>query len=103
MQLTTGQTVFISFAAVSGFVGKPVAWVTKGIVIDGENRIVRRESGSVSVFDSDYKVESLHGTSAEAWAAAADVLDAEAEAIVNKAAECRAKAAAAARIVAVSA
>lgn len=103
MQLTNGQTVYISFATTQGSDLKPFAFVTSGTVLDAENGIVRRQNGAITVFDAYYHTERLHETAADAWGAAAATLEADAHAIATKAAECRAKAAAAGRIVAVTA
>lgn len=89
MELTTGQEVWIAFATGdSSYTGKPEASVTHGIVLDGENRVVKRDNGYVSVCCPS-SVEQCHASEAEAWAANADLLDRYVAAIEQKAAECR--------------
>lgn len=103
MDLTNGQTIYLAFATSRASCGNPVAFVNRATVLDAENSVVRRENGLVSVLDVRFDVETVHATADEAWGAAASKLEAAAEAICAVAAECRAKAAATGRIVAVTA
>ena len=96
MDLTTGQEVWIAFAhGHSSADGRPVAFVTHATVLDGENRIVKRDSGMVDVCHT-WSVEQCHPTEVEAWAACADVLERYVVAVEQKAQECRRAAALAA-------
>lgn len=89
VEMKTGQEVWIAFATGdSSYTGKPEATVAHGIVLDGENRVVKRDNGYVSVC-SPSSVEQCFASEAEAWAANADLLDRYVAAIEQKAAECR--------------
>jgi len=88
MKLETGQTVWLAFAHPNSSDGKPVASVHRAVVIDAENRIVRHESGYVTVCQT-WSVEQPHPTEAEAWAANADLLGRHVVAVEQKAQECR--------------
>lgn len=93
MELTTGQEVWIAFATGdSSYSGKPEATVHRGIVLDGENRVVKRDNGYVSVC-SPSGVEQCHASEAEAWMANADLLERYVTAIEKKAVDCRVAAA----------
>lgn len=93
MELVTGQTVWLSFATgFSSVTGQANTQVSRGVVIDGENRVVKRDSGYVSVL-SPHSVEQAHPTEAAAWAANADYMERHAATVQEKAAECRLKAA----------
>lgn len=94
MKLETGQTVWIAFATPEAS-GRPVADVHRAVVLDGENRIVRRDSGYVGVCQT-WSVEQPHPTEAAAWAACADLLERHVVAVEEKAQECRRAAAKAA-------
>lgn len=105
MQFVTGQEVFLSFATAHDSRGEPYASVRRGVVIDAENRIIRRDNGVVDVI-RDWSVENAHPTEAAAWAANAAQLTDSAYRVSQKASECSRKAAetaAAARIVSVPA
>lgn len=96
MELVTGQEVWIAFAhGHSSADGRPVAFVTRAAVLDGENRIVKRDSGMVDVCHT-WSVEQCHPTEAAAWAANADLLERHVIAVEQKAQECRRAAAQAA-------
>ena len=69
MELVTGQEVWIAFATgFSSVTGQAVAQVGHGVVIDGENRVVKRDSGYVSVLGRS-SVEQPHPSEAAAWEA----------------------------------
>ena len=96
MALTTGQEVWIAFATgFSTVTGGPAAQVSHGIVIDGENRVVKRDNGYVSVL-APHSVEQAHPTEAAAWAANADMLGRWVEAVEAQVGDCQQKAAEAA-------
>lgn len=96
MELVTGQEVWIAFATGHSSVdGRPVAVVTHATVLDGENRIVKRDSGMVDVCHT-WSVEQCHPTEEAAWAACGDLLEQYVAAVEEKARECRRQAAQAA-------
>lgn len=92
MELMNGQTVWIAFAVGHSSVdGRPHATVDRGVVLDAEHRLVKRQSGYVGIC---YKagVERCHPTEAEAWAANAEMLERYIVDVERKAVECRRKA-----------
>ena len=94
--LITGQVVWIGFAVGNSTLdGRPHANVSRGVVLDGENRIVKRDSGYVSVCGRS-SVEQCYASEAEAWAANAGLLERFVAEIEEKARECRSQAAKAA-------
>lgn len=95
MELVTGQKVWVAVAFGSDSSGRPYANVSRGVVLDGEHRVVKRDSGYVGVCERS-SLEQCHPTEAAAWAACADSLERYVEAIADKAAECRRAAAEAA-------
>ena len=96
MELVTGQEVWIAFATgFSTVTGQANVQVGHGIVIDGENRVVKRDNGYVSVCRKD-GVEQCHPTEAAAWEANARYMERQVADVAAKAAECRLKAAEAA-------
>lgn len=99
--MTDGQTVWIAFATIRVHPEVPQATVTQGTVLDAENRVIKRENGQVTVF-SDWSVETLHDSEAEAWAACHAYLSAAADRALSEAARC-AQMAAGGRIVQVTA
>jgi len=93
MELVTGQEVWIAFATgFSSVTGQAVAQVGHGVVIDGENRVVKRDNGYVSVLGRS-SVEQPHPTEAAAWEANARYMERQIADVAAKAAECRQKAA----------
>lgn len=105
MELVTGQVVWLAFATPASSIdgGKQIATVHRAVVIDGADRIVKRDSGYVSVCHL-WSCEQPHSTEAAAWAANADLLERFVVAVEEKAKECRlaaAQAAAQAEIVAI--
>ena len=92
MELVTGQVVWVAFATGSSQGGGPIASVARGVVIDGENRVVKRDGGYVGVCQT-WGVEQCHATEAEAWAANASLLERHAFEVADKATECRMRAA----------
>lgn len=87
--LITGQVVWIGFAVGNSTLdGKPHASVCRGVVLDGENRVVKRDSGHVGVMQR-WSVEQCYATEAEAWAANASLLERFVVEIEEKAQECR--------------
>lgn len=100
MELSAGQGVFLSFTAHRDYDARPEGYVYRAIVLDPEHRVCKTEHGAVRVIES---FERIHATAEEAWAANAAELEARAGVVAQAAAECRAKAAAISRIVAVSA
>lgn len=91
--LVTGQIVWIGFACGNSSIdGRPHASVSRGVVLDGENRIVKRDSGYVGVIQR-WSVEQCYATEAEAWAANAGLLERFVVEIEEKAQECRRNAA----------
>lgn len=91
--MITGQIVWIGFACGNSSIdGRPHATVSRGVVIDGENRIVKRDSGYVSVCERS-SVEKFYASEAEAWAGNADLLERFVAEIEEKAQECRRNAA----------
>jgi hypothetical protein len=97
MELVTGQEVWIAFAAAasSGIGGPPVANVHRAVVIDGENRVLKRDNGYVGICQT-WSVEQCFPTEAAAWSANADLLERFVVAVEQKAQECRRSAAQAA-------
>ena len=96
MELVTGQEVWIAFATgFSTVTGGPNAQVSRGVVIDGENAVVKRDGGYVSVVGPN-SVEQCYPTEAAAWAANADQLSLWADAVEASVDACRQKAAEAA-------
>lgn len=96
MELVTGQEVWIAFATgFSSVAGQAVAHVGHGVVIDGENRVVKRDNGYVSVVGRG-SVEQAYHTEAAAWEANARYMERQAADVQARAAECRRKAAEAA-------
>lgn len=95
MGLEAGQVVWISFAAGSSLStgGGPQASVDRGVVINGEHGVIRRDNGHVGVV---YSVEECHVSEADAWAAAAAELERHVETVRHKITECRLAAAKAA-------
>lgn len=100
MELSAGQSVFLSFTAHRDYDTRPEGHVYRATVLDPEHRICKTEHGSIRVIES---FERIHATAAAAWEANAVELEARAGVVAAAAAECRAKAAATGRIVAVSA
>lgn len=92
MDLVTGQVVWVAFATGSSQGGGPMATVARGVVLDGENRVVRRDGGYVGVVQR-WSVEQCHATEADAWAANAAVLERHLVEVTEKATECRMQAA----------
>ena len=68
MELVTGQEVWVAFAAAasSGIGGPPVANVHRAVVIDGENRVLKRDNGYVGICQT-WSVEQCFPTEAAAW------------------------------------
>lgn len=95
MELVTGQEVWIAFASGGTAGGGPIATVRRGVVLDGENRVVKRDGGHVSVLQT-WSVEQCHETEAAAWTANADLLERFVAPVVEKSQECRQAAAEAA-------
>ena len=96
MELTTGQEIWLSFAIERSSDGQPFVSVARAVVLDAENRVVKRpDIGMVSVL-SAWSSEQAHPTEAAAWRACAEHLLQRAGQITDKAAECHARAAAAA-------
>lgn len=85
--METGSEVWIAFATASDHVGQPAAWVARGVVLDAEHKVVRRDSGYVGAF-GPHSVETLHDTEAAAWRACGDKLAGIAHAIEEEAARC---------------
>lgn len=95
-ELVTGQEVWIAFAVGHSSVdGRPHATVSRGVVLDGENRVVRRDSGYVGICQA-WGSEQCHPTEAAAWAACGDLLERYVVAVEQMAQECRRAAAKAA-------
>ena len=92
MELMNGQTVWIAFACGhSSLDGRPHANVDRGVVIDADHRLVKRQSGYVGICHRG-GVEHCHPTEAEAWAANAEMLERYIVDVEKKAVECRRKA-----------
>lgn len=98
MQLINGQELFLAFATERDSTGAPHASVRRVVVIDAENKVVRRDGIGGSVVDvlREWSVETAHPTEAAAWAACAAFLTDRAYLVTQKATECSAKAAEAA-------
>lgn len=103
MTMHDGQTIYLSFAVPCSTEGKPKSFVSRAVVIDAENGVVRRSNGIVAVIDPRGSVERVHATEAEAWASNAAALAAAAAVIEEESRRCvveAAKAAAFSRTVA---
>jgi hypothetical protein len=93
--LVTGQVVWIAFAVGHSVDGRPHAQVSRGVVLDGENRVVKRDNGYVGICQT-WGSEQCHPTEAAAWAACGDLLERYVVAVEQRAQECRRAAAKAA-------
>ena len=88
MELVTGQVVWVAFATASDRGGAPYASVSRGVVLDGEHRVIKRDHGYVGVCHS-WSVEQCHATEASAWSANADLLERSLDELRAKITECR--------------
>ena len=85
------REVWIAFATGYDSYGRPYSNVVRGVVLDEEHMVVKRDSGFVGVVQPN-SVEAVHDTEAAAWRYCADRLMAQAHAIEEEATRCMMKA-----------
>lgn len=85
------REVWIAFATGYDCYGRPSSHISRGVVLDEEHMVVKRDSGYVGVVQP-HGIESVHDTEAAAWRWCADRLTAAAHAIEDEAARCMMKA-----------
>ena len=81
------REVWIAFATGSDSYGRPYSSVVRGVVLDEQHMVVKRDSGYVGVVQP-HGIEVAHDTEAAAWRYCADRLTAQAHAIEDEAARC---------------